>query len=91
MSGSDGAPAGRNPLTQIQASAHALARDVGNAWHQTAQRVQHGADNIGRTLSHAVQVPGQALIRHAQGMHVQPLLPGCAVRPSMICRLDTWK
>jgi hypothetical protein len=80
MSESDGDRAARNPLVHIQSAAHALARDVGNAWQQTAQRMQSSADGLGRALTRAAQLPAQALQRHVHGMHVQPLLPGCAVR-----------
>lgn len=75
----------RNPLDHFQATAHGFARDLGNAWQQTAQRMQHGADSLGRALSHVTQLSGQALQRHAHGMHVQPLLPGVAVRHALHC------
>lgn len=65
-------PSHDNPLQQMQRSACAF-------WQQAAQQLQQGAEGVGRALSHAAQIPGRSLQRQ-QGVHVQPLLPGIAVR-----------
>ncbi len=69
-----------NPLQHIQAAAGNLTRDVGHAWEQATRNLQHGVEGLGRTLSHVAQLPARAMQRHGIGMHVQPLLPGVAVR-----------
>ena len=74
-----------NPLQQAQAAAQNLGRDFGRAWHAAAQHVQQGFDGFGRALSHVAQLPGAALQQHGGGLHIQPLLPGVAVRLSGRC------